>query len=108
MPLPTPFQNRVYATLCTVPRGYVTTYGRLAAALGCGSPRAVGMALRHNPFAPRVPCHRVIAADLSIGGFNGQTSGPEIARKINLLRSEGITLSDDGHLLDPAQVWDFE
>ena len=105
---PTSFQLRVYALLCTVPRGAVTTYGRLAAALGCASPRAVGMALRRNPFAPRVPCHRVIAADLSIGGFNGQTSGPEIARKIALLRSEGITLSDDGHLLDRTQLWEFQ
>ena len=53
--VPTVFEARVYEALRRIPRGQVTTYGRLAAALGCGSARAVGQALRRNPFAPEVP-----------------------------------------------------
>ncbi|KAF8415326.1 DNA binding methylated-DNA--cysteine S-methyltransferase, partial [Boletus edulis BED1] len=48
----------------TIPCGRVTTYGGFCLALGMGSPRSVGSALRHNPFAPFVPCHRVIASNL--------------------------------------------
>ena len=84
------FRRAVYAALCRVPVGQVTTYGALARAVGCRSPRAVGQALRHNPFAPRVPCHRVVAADLSLGGFNGQRQGPELERKRQLLQAEGV------------------
>jgi methylated-DNA-[protein]-cysteine S-methyltransferase len=65
----TPFRRRVYLALLEVPRGRVTTYALLAKRVGCASARAVGGALRANPFAPDVPCHRVVAADLGIGGF---------------------------------------
>nr|POE73752.1 methylated-dna--protein-cysteine methyltransferase [Quercus suber] len=57
----TPYQSRVYALLEQIPAGHVSTYAALSRALG-SSPRAVGGALRRNPFAPRVPCHRVISA----------------------------------------------
>ncbi|KAI5295435.1 hypothetical protein KEM52_001403 [Ascosphaera acerosa] len=67
----TPFQDRVFALLEQVPRGRVTTYGALARALKT-SPRAVGNALRNNPYAPRVPCHRCIASSGYIHGFAGQ------------------------------------
>lgn len=70
----TDFRRRVYALLKRVPKGKITTYGRLADALG-SSPRAVGGALRLNPFAPIVPCHRVVKSDFSIGGFHGYTGG---------------------------------
>ncbi len=103
----TPFQRRVYDALCEVPRGRVTTYGLLARCIGCGSARAVGGALRRNPFAPRVPCHRVIASDGSIGGFSGQRQGAEIRRKLALLREEGVEFDDDGHLNDRACLWRF-
>ncbi|KAF8121405.1 6-O-methylguanine DNA methyltransferase [Boletus edulis] len=56
----------------TIPCGRVTTYGVFCLALGMGSPRSVGSALRHNPFAPFVPCHRVIGSNLYIGGFFGE------------------------------------
>lgn len=101
----TPFQRRVYDALCEVPRGWVTTYGRLAQRIGCGSARAVGGALRRNPFAPQVPCHRVIASDGSIGGFSGKRQGAEIRRKLALLREEGVEFDDDGRLRDPACLW---
>eukprot|EP00292_Cryptomonas_paramecium_P032356 CAMPEP_0113693120 /NCGR_PEP_ID=MMETSP0038_2-20120614/19486_1 /TAXON_ID=2898 /ORGANISM="Cryptomonas paramecium" /LENGTH=85 /DNA_ID=CAMNT_0000615153 /DNA_START=63 /DNA_END=317 /DNA_ORIENTATION=+ /assembly_acc=CAM_ASM_000170 len=59
----TPFEERVYSLCTNIPIGKVATYGEMARALN-SSPRAVGQALRKNPFAPEVPCHRVIAADL--------------------------------------------
>ena len=71
-----------------------------------GSPRAVGQALKHNPFAPEVPCHRVIGSDLRIGGFGGKTAGEKIRAKIELLASEGVAFSD-GKLADPGRVYSF-
>ena len=58
----TPFQERVYALLLQIPEGKITSYAALSRALN-SSPRAVGGALRNNPFAPQVPCHRCIASD---------------------------------------------
>ena len=84
------FARRVYQALCTVPRGRVVTYAALARKIGCRSPRAVGQALRANPFAPQVPCHRVIASDLTPGGFFGKKSGPQLSRKLRLLADEGV------------------
>jgi methylated-DNA-[protein]-cysteine S-methyltransferase len=57
----TAFQERVYALLQQIPEGKVATYATMAKALN-SSPRAVGGALRNNPFAPEVPCHRVLAS----------------------------------------------
>jgi len=102
----TPFRQRVYDAISTIPRGQVTTYGLLAKHLGCGSPRAVGQALKRNPFAPAVPCHRVIASDLRIGGFDGQTDGEKIRKKLDLLASEGVEFKD-GRLVDRACVCTF-
>ena len=104
----TAFQSQVYLALCEVPKGYVTTYGALAKRIGCCSAQAVGGALRNNPFAPEVPCHRVVAADLSIGGFNGATDGPQIKRKLALLASEGVAFGAGGKLKDPTVVWLFK
>ena len=87
----TSFQKRVYRLLKKVPKGKVTTYGALAKKLKT-SPRAVGQAMRTNPFAPRVPCHRVIRSDGSIGGFRGKTKGKAIQEKIALLRKEGVKI----------------
>ena len=70
-PTLTPFRRRVLRALCQVPPGSYTTYLALSDHLA-SSPRAVGNALRNNPFAPRVPCHRVVAADGGIGGFCGE------------------------------------
>mmetsp|Transcript_11074 Transcript_11074/g.20549 ORF Transcript_11074/g.20549 Transcript_11074/m.20549 type:complete len:209 (-) Transcript_11074:827-1453(-) len=58
---PTKFQSQVYSLISTIPEGKVSTYGKVAKKLS-SSARAVGNALRNNPFAPRVPCHRVIAS----------------------------------------------
>jgi len=69
----------------------VTSYLALAKILN-SSPRAVGQALRCNPFAPIVPCHRVVSAKGSIGGFMGDTTGKSIDKKIALLRKEGVKI----------------
>jgi methylated-DNA-[protein]-cysteine S-methyltransferase len=84
-----PFSRRVLLALHdTVPRGQVTTYGALATA--CGVPRAtraVGNALRNNPFPLFLPCHRVISASGRIGGFQGGSAGSPL--KARLLALEG-------------------
>ena len=100
----TTFQAAVYRALRGVPKGRVTTYGLLARAIGCGSSRAVGQSLKRNPFAPRVPCHRVIASDLSLGGFQGKRRGPAVARKLSLLKSEGV-LFRAGRLAESGRIW---
>jgi methylated-DNA-[protein]-cysteine S-methyltransferase len=86
-----------------VPPGQVTTYGTLAQALGRGSARAVGQALRRNPYAPEVPCHRVIAADLRLGGFHGAHSGAPLEHKRKLLAAEGVHFDAQGRLHNPAR-----
>jgi methylated-DNA-[protein]-cysteine S-methyltransferase len=85
----TPFQRRVYELAKQVPRGKVTSYSTIAKKLK-SSPRAVGQALRVNPFAPVVPCHRVVKSDGSIGGFGGEVKGRKIEEKIRMLRREGV------------------
>jgi methylated-DNA-[protein]-cysteine S-methyltransferase len=99
----TPFQRKVYAVLRKIPRGRVTTYRLLAASLGCRSARAVGQALRRNPFAPAVPCHRVIKSDLGIGGYGGRTGGQTLRRKLALLKAEGVVFNG-GKLAEPGRV----
>ena len=82
----TDFQRKVYLELMNVKAGEVITYGELARRIGCRSAQAVGQALHKNPFAPEVPCHRVISADGSIGGY---AFGVE--KKMELLKNEGVT-----------------
>ena len=84
----TPFQRRVYLELLNVPKGETISYGELARRIGCRSAQAVGQALKRNPFAPDVPCHRVVASDGSIGGFHGERKGEMIMRKLKLLEEE--------------------
>ena len=84
----TEFQRKVYLELLKIPRGETISYGELAKRIGCKSAQAVGQALKKNPFAPDVPCHRVIAKDGSIGGFHGQREGEMIEKKRRLLIEE--------------------
>ena len=78
----------LWKLLIKIPKGKVTTYGILAKKLGISS-RQVGRLLKQNPHAPKVPCHRVVRSDGSMGGYThkGRFS-PK--RKILLLRKEGI------------------
>ncbi len=101
----TPFQRRVYEALARIPKGRVMTYQGLARAIGCRCSRAVGQALKRNPFAPEVPCHRVIKSDLTLGGYAGARDGEEVERKLKLLAAEGV-LFVHGRLQDPARIID--
>ena len=86
----------------------MTTYACLARALS-SSPRAVGGALRCNPFAPEVPCHRVIASDGFVGGFKGDwekaPSGVNQTLKLGLLKDEGVDFTPEGKIIAKDDVW---
>ena len=102
--LPTYTQKVLKATM-QIPLGYVTTYGSVAKAVG-GGPRAVGNVMASNPFAPIVPCHRVVKSDLTLGGYG--MGGIRV--KIELLAKEKQGFSDaksidlSGHLLEVFPV----
>src|SRR3989304_3992172 len=64
------YTQKVLAAASLIPMGYVTSYGAIAKAAG-GSPRAVGNVMACNPFAPIVPCHRVVGSDFGLGGYGG-------------------------------------
>ncbi len=83
----TPFQRRVWETLRRIPYGTTWSYTHLAAETGSG-PRAVGGANGANPLCLVLPCHRVIAADGSLGGY-----AYGLERKRGLLRHEGALLA---------------
>jgi len=82
------FQRRVYLALLDVPAGSTITYGELARRCHCRSAQAIGQALRRNPFAPLVPCHRVVKADGTPGGYFGSSSPDSIQTKLQLLAAE--------------------
>jgi methylated-DNA-[protein]-cysteine S-methyltransferase len=84
----TTFQEKVYSIARKIPKGQTMTYGEIANILK-SSPRAVGQALKRNPYAPIVPCHRVIHTDGRIGGYNGVRNS---MKKIKLLKREGILI----------------
>ena len=81
------FNQKVWSLCARVPRGQVTTYGRIARRLGTDGSRAVGNVLNRNPYAPWVPCHRVVGAAGSLTGFAG---GHE--KKAKLLEAEGVAV----------------
>jgi len=76
------YTRRVLEAASLVPVGYVASYGSIAKAAG-GSPRAAGNVMARNPFAPIVPCHRVVSSDFTLGGYGG---GLDV--KLGLLRRE--------------------
>ncbi len=84
------FSEQVWALTARIPRGKVTTYGAIARALGKPqASRAVGQALGRNPYAPDVPCHRVVGTNGKLTGFAGG-----LPRKVELLQSEGVAVID--------------
>ena len=83
----TDFQRTVWLALTKIPRGTVITYKELAARVGKPKAvRAVANAVGSNPFAPEVPCHRVVRSDGGLGGYSGQGG---IKTKLALLKKEG-------------------
>jgi methylated-DNA-[protein]-cysteine S-methyltransferase len=82
----TPFQHDVYRRLLEIPYGHVASYGQIARDLGKPDmARSVGQAVGSNPLPIVVPCHRVVASDLSLTGFGGG-----LRAKVALLKLEGI------------------
>ena len=86
----TPFQLKVWEQLQQIPYGQVISYGQLACRIGQpGASRAVGGANRRNPIPIIIPCHRVIAANGTLGGYSGNCDG-SAAIKRALLKLEGL------------------
>ena len=86
----TKFQLKVWNYLKTIPKGKVKTYKQVA--IGIKNPksaRAVANACSKNQYAPKIPCHRVIRSDGSLGGYSGRGG---IKQKLKLLRSEKIAI----------------
>ena len=84
------FQKKVWNYLKTIPKGKVKTYKQVA--IGINRPksaRAVANACARNPYAPKIPCHRVIRSDGGLGGYSG-TGG--IRKKLQLLRAEKVNI----------------
>ena len=95
------FQQRVLLAEREIPRGWVSTYGRIANHLGVASgARAVGRALARNPFPIVIPCHRAIRANGELGGYQG---GLEMKRA--LLEFEGVQVSGSGKVLAPRMYY---
>ena len=82
-------KNKVYALLCEIPKGKVTTYGELARKLKTKGFQAIGQIVGANPNAPKVPCHRVVKSD---GGLSGYAFG--VDKKIEILTKEGVKIAD--------------
>jgi methylated-DNA-[protein]-cysteine S-methyltransferase len=87
------FNQKVWAMTARIPEGKVVRYGDIARALNCTAYRAVGNALNKNPYAPGVPCHRVVGSDGSLTGFAGG-----LEKKCELLKREGLTLRESGKI----------
>ncbi|MEK7086843.1 MAG: MGMT family protein, partial [Patescibacteria group bacterium] len=84
------FSEKTYKATRKIPRGKISTYWEIAKAIGKpGAARAVGNALNKNPYVPKVPCHRVIKSDGSLGGFASGTR-----KKQKLLQSEGVIVKN--------------
>ena len=95
----TKFQNRVYKIISKIPRGRVVSYQDVASKLGNKNlARAVGQALNRNPFAPKIPYHRIISKDGRLGGYK---LGSKNKRKI--LLAEGIKFN--GNNLVPQRCF---
>ncbi len=88
------FDEECYELLKKVPKGKVTTYKEIAKALNTRAYRAVGNAMSRNPNLIKVPCHRVVKADGSLGGYAGGTE-----KKILLLEEEGVEVKK-GKIVD--------
>lgn len=103
----TPFRKHVLTLLCEIPRGRYSTYGALSDHISQTSrktcARAVGSGIRNNPFAPEVPCHRILAGDGSIGGFHGEwgKDGKYASKKHELLSEEGVRFDSTGKVKGP-------
>lgn len=95
------FHQKVWALTARVPKGQVTTYAEIARCLGTRGYRAVGAALNRNPYAPDVPCHRVVGVTGNLTGFAGG-----IPMKRKLLQAEGTPFKRKH--VDVTKIYRFE
>ncbi|OGC45528.1 hypothetical protein A2V49_01855 [candidate division WWE3 bacterium RBG_19FT_COMBO_34_6] len=87
------FKEKVYEFAKKIPIGKVATYGQLAALAGNHKAgRAVGTFMKTNPYAPAVPCHRVVGSN---GELTGYTGGKGIITKKKMLKNEGVVFKKD-------------
>jgi methylated-DNA-[protein]-cysteine S-methyltransferase len=101
-----PFHRRVYATVRKIPPGASLSYGEVAAkAEAPGAARAVGQAMRRNPFSILVPCHRVFAAGGKIGGYSAHGG---LATKLRLLSMEAAAAEGAAALFEGDGVLPFD
>jgi methylated-DNA-[protein]-cysteine S-methyltransferase len=84
------FSEKVWNVTRRIPAGRVATYSDVAACLGTRGCRAVGNALHRNPYAPVVPCHRVVGSDGKLTGYAGG-----LAAKRRMLEEEGVRVVSD-------------
>ena len=91
------FNEKVWAVTARIPAGEVRTYGWIARELGTTAYRAVGNALNRNPYAPAVPCHRVVGSDGSLTGFAGGLN-----KKSAMLAAEGVVVKKGRVALEPT------
>jgi methylated-DNA-[protein]-cysteine S-methyltransferase len=96
------FSEKIYLKLKEVPSGSITTYKDLSHAINSKAYRAVGTAMNKNPYAPEVPCHRVVNSNGSVGGFLHGT-----VAKIKILKKEDVKVKK-GKILDFEKIkWKF-
>lgn len=104
----TPFRKQTLTLLCRIPPGRWSTYQAMSDYISATShktcARAVGSAMRNNPFAPEVPCHRILSSDGSIGGFKGDwgAEGKYAGDKRRLLGEEGVKFDSGGKVKGQA------
>lgn len=87
----TNFQEKVWEALRLIPCGKVTTYKAVADFLQTKAVRAVGTAAGKNPYAPDIPCHRIVLSDGKVGNYSDVRG---VDKKIELLASEGVFVKD--------------
>lgn len=83
------FHQRVWSLITQIPAGKVATYADVARQLGTNGYRAVGQAMNRNPYAPAVPCHRVVGSDGKLTGF-----ARGLPTKQRMLKAEGVAIRD--------------
>lgn len=92
------FTQKIYSLTKKIPKGKITTYKELGKKLKTKAYRMVGQVLKKNPCAPKVPCHRVVCSDGSVGGYKGKLNSN---KKVILLKKEGI-------IVEKGKIKDFK
>ena len=97
------FKNKVYAVTKKIPKGKVASYKQIARlAKNPNAARAVGAYMRTNPYAPQVPCHRVVASNGALTGYSGKGG---VRGKQKLLQAEGVYFFKNGRVDMKRSGW---